>query len=303
MGSQISNRSDAAEERGNLALSSGPLGVFSVQNPDYRQSILSSSGNCIPYTYVDPYYGGFVAAYGAHSFADPQMAAEAAVLPARVPLPIELAEAEPVYVNAKQYHRILRRRQLRAKLEAQNKVVKERKPYLHESRHLHAVKRARGSGGRFLNTKSQQEHQVAAAAAAGMSPGLRRPGGRRRRRRRTSAGPPPPPAPIRPAFRTGTSSGRRAAPPTAAEERQSGGGCLLPGEPPGDGRRQQQPRLRAIHPWLLMASWVDSVGLRRLGKAPPLLVVVVVVAMGEGHPPPLPSFLSLSLEASELILS
>ncbi|CAA7400791.1 unnamed protein product [Spirodela intermedia] len=123
--------------------------------------------NCIPYTYVDPYYGGFVAAYGAHSFADPQMAAEAAVLPARVPLPIELAEAEPVYVNAKQYHRILRRRQLRAKLEAQNKVVKERKPYLHESRHLHAVKRARGSGGRFLNTKSQQEHQVAAAAAGG----------------------------------------------------------------------------------------------------------------------------------------
>lgn len=99
----------------------------------------------VAYPYVDPYYGSIMAAYGGQAMMPPHMMG---VLPPGVPLPTDSVE-EPVYVNAKQYHGILRRRQSRAKAESENKLIKNRKPYLHESRHLHALKRARGCGGRF----------------------------------------------------------------------------------------------------------------------------------------------------------
>lgn len=125
--------------------------VFIPSQLDYSQSIAH-----IPLHYADPYVGGLLAAaYGPQAIIHPSQMMGLA--PSRLPLPLDLTNDEPIYVNSKQYHAILRRRQYRAKLETQNKLNKGRKPYLHESRHLHALKRARGSGGRFLNMKKLQE--------------------------------------------------------------------------------------------------------------------------------------------------
>ncbi|XP_057455114.1 nuclear transcription factor Y subunit A-3-like isoform X2 [Lotus japonicus] len=127
--------------------------TFPPSQLSYNQSLAN-----IAFHHAEPCFSGLLAApYG------PQPNIHHAQLigmaPVRIPLPLDLSE-EPIYVNAKQYHAILRRRQYRAKLEAQNKLAKNRKPYLHESRHLHAMKRARGSGGRFLNTKKLQESKL-----------------------------------------------------------------------------------------------------------------------------------------------
>ncbi|XP_073268472.1 nuclear transcription factor Y subunit A-7 isoform X2 [Populus alba] len=117
------------------------------------------------YPYPDPYYRSIFAPYDAQPYAPQPYGAQPMVhlqlmgiQQAGVPLPSDAVE-EPVFVNAKQYHGILRRRQSRAKAESENKAIKSRKPYLHESRHQHALKRARGCGGRFLNSKKKEKQQ------------------------------------------------------------------------------------------------------------------------------------------------
>ncbi|XP_020219207.1 nuclear transcription factor Y subunit A-3 isoform X1 [Cajanus cajan] len=130
--------------------------TFTPSQLGHNQSLTHAA-----FHFAEPCFGGLLpAAYGPQP--NVHHAQLVGMAPVRIPLPLDLSE-EPIYVNAKQYHAILRRRQYRAKLEAQNKLIKERKPYLHESRHLHALKRARGSGGRFLNTKKLQESKLTLA--------------------------------------------------------------------------------------------------------------------------------------------
>lgn len=132
-------------QRSPLSCVSADFAVSQVQL-DYNKSLA-----CISFPSSESYFGRLVAAYAPNALMCPPMVG---MLHARVPLPpLQCAESIPVLVNAKQYRAILRRRQIRAKLEAQNKSLKFRKPYLHESRHNHAVRRPRGSGGRFLNMK------------------------------------------------------------------------------------------------------------------------------------------------------
>ncbi|GJP48096.1 hypothetical protein CLOM_g7377 [Closterium sp. NIES-68] len=157
----------AAAATGPIMPSTTPTDYMTIPHAtiDLGSGPLAAQHVAYPYAATDPYYGNIVT-FGSQALMAPLVGLQQQT---RMPLPSEIVEEEPVYVNAKQYHGILRRRQARAKAEAENRLVKARKPYLHESRHKHALRRARGCGGRFLNTKQLEE--AAAKAQSGQGSG------------------------------------------------------------------------------------------------------------------------------------
>ncbi|KAF6150635.1 hypothetical protein GIB67_022247 [Kingdonia uniflora] len=144
------------------SLATGVVHAGMLQLPEYVMPHHLELGHAVAptaYPYPDPYYRSIFAPYCAQPMIHPHpLPHSMGIQAAAVPLPSDAID-EPVFVNPKQYRGILRRRESRAKAESENKMLKCRKPYLHESRHLHAVRRARGCGGRFLNGKPDDQDQ------------------------------------------------------------------------------------------------------------------------------------------------
>ncbi|KAF8396156.1 hypothetical protein HHK36_017769 [Tetracentron sinense] len=122
-----------------------------------QMELVGHSIACAPYPYSDPYYGGIMTAYGPQALVQPHLLG---MHHTRMPLPLEMAE-EPVYVNAKQYHGILRRRQSRAKAELEKKVVKVRKASLAHKQDIESEHQQGNSIPFILNTNKVRELDVA----------------------------------------------------------------------------------------------------------------------------------------------
>ncbi|PHT47633.1 hypothetical protein CQW23_11841 [Capsicum baccatum] len=117
---------DVQTESGTKASLSGEISTNTLPQPQVHHDHPTA---CLSYPWADTYFGRLVATYGSNAIIYPQMVG---VTSTRVALPLECTEILPIYVNAKQYSAILKRRQLRAKI-------------------------ARGYGGHFLNTKNMQQ--------------------------------------------------------------------------------------------------------------------------------------------------
>lgn len=74
----------------------------------------------------------------------------------KLPLPQKSFEEKLIYVNAKQYCRIIKMREKKERKPKRDKIIRK---YMHESRHKHAAKRARCPNGRFIPKKQNEKNE------------------------------------------------------------------------------------------------------------------------------------------------
>lgn len=149
--------------------------------PGWQQDLYKASryvgdpayGNYPTWTYAPHVTGPDLAVaqpmmkYGAQGpgFAAPQMPLHRDMqhaAPQEAP-PASSGEESPIYVNSKQFDRILKRRVARH-FEEHFKPSKSRKAYLHESRKKHADTRPRDPRGRFLTADEFVKHKQKAGS-------------------------------------------------------------------------------------------------------------------------------------------
>ncbi|UMM15039.1 hypothetical protein L5515_002625 [Caenorhabditis briggsae] len=83
-------------------------------------------------------------------------------------------DGKPVPVNPRQFVRILRRREMRARQEDSGVIPVERQAYLYESRHQHALSRVRLSDGRFDPAARKNSGQPPTSEIVPTQPTLKR---------------------------------------------------------------------------------------------------------------------------------
>ena len=146
--SKIQNNSEYYFTKPNISNTISNKSIETIQKEN------SQNLNYIDTTIYDnpDYYGvlpGIPYINGFEAYSNPHL-----INPFTHKIPIKtLRNNEYIYVNSKQYSRILKRREARKKFYNDNEdfFLCKKVKYHHESRHKHAMNRKRGKGGRFLS--------------------------------------------------------------------------------------------------------------------------------------------------------
>ncbi|KAF5952570.1 hypothetical protein HYC85_010514 [Camellia sinensis] len=134
--------------------SSTPPAMGEHLEPNSQMELVGHSIVLTSYPYPDPHYGGIMA-YGAQFFRRkrfPKPPPSPPLPPPAPPPPLLPLPPPPQHHHHHHHHYDLLLHPTTATTITTNETISA-SPYLHESQHQHAMRRARGCGGHFLNSK------------------------------------------------------------------------------------------------------------------------------------------------------